>query len=105
VGKSETPSEAAKEADMRKRIMAASSAGIACLVLSIGAGTAYAQTQPADVSNVNNANRGASEPGPHCHYVLPASGHNFELIISGAAHQGHTETGLPTGIFQATACV
>jgi hypothetical protein len=89
---------------MRKRVMAASSAGIACLVLSFGAGTAYAQTQPADLSNVSNANRGASAPGPHCHYVLPASGHHFELIIAGAAHQAHTETGLPTGTFEATAC-
>ncbi len=43
--------------------------------------------------------------GPHCHYVLPAGGNGpFDAIISGAVHQGHTETGLPTGVFQATAC-
>jgi hypothetical protein len=89
---------------MRKSVMAASSAGIACLVLSFGAGTAYADTQPADLGNVANIDRGASAEGPHCHFVLPASGHHFDLIISGAAHQGHTETGLPTGVFQAAAC-
>jgi hypothetical protein len=90
---------------MRKRIMTISSAGIACLVLSFGTGTAYAQTtQPADLGNVANVERGASAPGPHCHFVLPASGHHFDRIITGAAHQGHTETGLSTGVFQATTC-
>ena len=88
---------------MRKRIVAALGAGITCLVLSFG-GTAFAATQPADLGNVANVGRGASEPGPHCHFVLPASDHHFDLIISGAIHQAHTETGLPTGIFQATAC-
>ncbi len=54
---------------------------------------------------MQNVDRGASAPGPHCHYVLPASGKGpFDLIISGAAHQGHTETGTPTWIFQATTC-
>jgi len=89
---------------MRKRVMAVSSAGIACLVLSFGVGLAYADTQPADLGNVANVGRGASAPGPHCHFVLPAEGHHFADIITGAAHQGHTETGTPTGIFEATAC-
>jgi hypothetical protein len=90
---------------MRKSGMAASSAAIACLVLSFGAGSAFADTQPADLGNVANIERGASAPGPHCHFVLPAGGNSgFETIISAAAHQGHTETGLPTGVFQATTC-
>jgi hypothetical protein len=43
---------------MRKQITAAFSAGIACLVLSLGTGTAYAQeTQPADLGNVAKARR------------------------------------------------
>lgn len=88
---------------MRKRIMAASGAGIACLVLSFG-GTAFAATQPADLGNVANVGRGASAPGPHCHFVLPAAGHHFDAIITGAAHEAHLATGTPTGTFQATAC-
>jgi hypothetical protein len=89
---------------MRKRIMAASGAGIACLILSFGAGTAFAATQPADLGNVANVGRGASAPGPHCHFVLPAAGHHVDAIITGAAHEAHMATGTPTGIFQATAC-
>jgi hypothetical protein len=90
---------------MRKGVVATSSVGVACLVLSFGAGTAFAQTQPADLGNVANIERGASAPGPHCHFVLPAAGKGpFANIISGAAHQGHTETGLPAGVFQATTC-
>lgn len=88
---------------MLKRILAASTLALAGLGLSMG--TAHADTQPADLGNVANADRGASATGPHCHYVLPASGMGpFDLIITGAAHQGHTQTGLPTGIFQATPC-
>jgi Spy/CpxP family protein refolding chaperone len=88
---------------MLTRVLAASALALAALSLSIGA--AQADTQPADLGNVQNADRGASAPGPHCHYVLPASDKGpFGLIITGAAHQGHTQTGLPTGIFQATPC-
>ena len=85
---------------MRKRIMGA---GIACLVLSFGAGTAFG-AQPANLGNVANVGRGASAPGPHCHFVLPAGGQHFDAIITGAAHEAHMATGTPTGIFQATAC-
>lgn len=88
---------------MIHRILAASSIGV-LLVLSIGTGPAQADTQPANLGNVVNVGRGASEPGPHCHFVLPAGGAHFTSIISGAAHQGHTETGTPTGVFQATTC-
>ena len=88
---------------MLTRIVAASTLALVGLATSIGA--AQASTQPADLGNVQNVDRGASAPGPHCHYVLPASGKGpFDLIITGAAHQGHTETGLPTGNFQATTC-
>jgi hypothetical protein len=75
------------------------------LVLVLSPCAAHADTQPADLGNVANVGRGASEPGPHCHFVLPAGAAGpFDAIISGAAHQGHTQTGLPTGVFQATAC-
>jgi hypothetical protein len=90
---------------MIKRVLAASSVAATALVLTMSAGVAQADTQPADLGNVLNANRGASAPGPHCHFVLPADGNaGFDRIITGAAHQAHVQTGLPTGIFQATAC-
>lgn len=90
---------------MIHRVITASGVGVAALVLAFGTGTAHAQTQPADLGNVGNADRGASAPGPHCHFVLPAAGNKrFASIITGAAHEGHTHTGLPTGIFEATAC-
>jgi len=88
---------------MFARVLVAAAFVLAALGLSTGA--AQADTQPADLGEVGSANRGASAPGPHCHFVLPASGKGrFDLIITGAAHQGHTQTGLPTGIFQATPC-
>lgn len=88
---------------MLTRVLAVPALVLAGLALSMGA--AQADTQPADLGNVANADRGASATGPHCHHVLPASGQGrFDLVISGAAHQGHTQTGLPTGIFQATPC-
>jgi len=88
---------------MFTRVLVAAALVLAALGLSMGA--AQADTQPADLGNVGNADRGASAPGPHCHFVLPASGKGpFDLIITGAAHQGHTQTGLPTGTFQATPC-
>lgn len=90
---------------MFKRVLAASSVAATALVLSLGAGVAQADNQPANLGNVANANRGASAPGPHCHFVLPAAGNAaFGNIITGAAHQAHVQTGLPTGIFQATPC-
>ena len=88
---------------MLHRIIAVFVLAVAGLGMSMRA--ADADTQPANLGNVANIDRGASAPGPHCHYVLPASGKGpFDLIISGAAHQGHTQTGLPTGTFQATPC-
>ena len=88
---------------MFARILTASALALAGVAASTGA--ALASTQPANLGNVQNVDRGASAPGPHCHYVLPASGKGpFDLIITGAAHQGHTETGTPTGTFQAAAC-
>jgi hypothetical protein len=90
---------------MTPQVFAASTAGAVCLVLSFGTGTAHADTQPANLGNVANIERGASAPGPHCHFVLRAAGAGpFDNIITGAAHQAHTETGTPTGVFQATAC-
>lgn len=75
------------------------------LALVLVPGAALADTQPADLGNVANVGRGASADGPHCHFVLPAGGAGpFDAIISGAAHQGHSQTGLPTGVFQATTC-
>lgn len=62
-------------------------------------------TQPANLGNVQEADRGASLSGPHCHFVLPASGKGrFDLIITGTAHQAHFQTGTPTGIFKLTDC-
>jgi hypothetical protein len=90
---------------MLKHLLAASSVAAVALVLSTGMSAANADTQPANLGNVENVDRGASAPGPHCHFVLPARDAGpFDDIITGAAHQGHTETGTPTGIFQATTC-
>jgi len=63
--------------------------------------------QPSQAANADGRNGGASAPGPHCHYNLVASANNNSphgMIITGAIHQAHTQTGLPTGIFQAVAC-
>lgn len=63
--------------------------------------------QPTQVSNADGRNGGSSAPGPHCHFNLVASANNNSdhgMILTGAIHQGHVETGLPTGVFQATAC-
>ena len=87
------------------RLRFASSVLAVPFVLALGAGPAMADTQPADLGNVANVDRGASAPGPHCHFVLPASGKGpFDNIITGAAHQAHMETGLSGGIFQAVSC-
>lgn len=90
---------------MTPRLLPVSVALVAGLALAISPGPVFADMQPADLGNVADVGRGASAPGPHCHFVLPAGGAGpFDMIISGAAHQAHTETGLPTGVFQATAC-
>lgn len=62
-----------------------------------------AQTQPTGVANALDRDGGASAEGPHCHLNLVATEHSqgFDVILVGAIHQAHTETGLPTGIFQA----
>jgi hypothetical protein len=63
--------------------------------------------QPTQVANADGRDGGASAPGPHCHFNLKASEHNNSghgMILTGAIHQGHVQTGLPTGVFQATAC-
>jgi hypothetical protein len=64
---------------------------------------AMAETQPTGVANAVDRNGGKSAPGPHCHLNLVASEHSrgFDLIMVGAIHQAHTQTGLPTGVFQA----
>ncbi len=84
------------------RIVAGVAVGAA---LAASAGSALADTQPTGVANADGRNGGASAPGPHCHLVLPAGDNAaFDDILSGAIHQAHTETGLPTGIFQAVPC-
>jgi hypothetical protein len=62
-----------------------------------------AATQPTGVANAIDRNGGNSAPGPHCHVNLVASEHSrgFELIMVGAIHQAHIQTGLANGIFQA----
>lgn len=74
------------------------------VVLLLGiAVPAMAATQPTGVANALDRNGGNSAPGPHCHINLVASAHSqgFDLIMVGAIHQAHTQTGLPTGVFQA----
>lgn len=63
--------------------------------------------QPTGVGHADGRNGGNSAPGPHCDYNLNASANNQSahgMILTGATHQGHVQTGLPTGVFQATAC-
>jgi hypothetical protein len=76
-------------------------------VLTMALAPAALAAQPTNVVNADDRNGGASEPGPHCHLNLVASAHNQSdhgMILTGAIHQAHTETGLPTGIFEATSC-
>lgn len=91
---------------MPHRVITAVVTGAACIALSSVAGTAHAATtQPADLGNVENVDRGASASGPHCHFVLPADGNGgFDRIISGAAHEGHVNSGLSGAVFAATPC-
>ena len=66
-----------------------------------------AAVQPSQVANSDGRNGGASEPGPHCHFNLMASATNNSphgQIVTGATHEAHTQTGLPTGVFQAVPC-
>lgn len=77
---------------------------LASVVLVLGLSVpAMAETQPTGVANALDRNGGNSAPGPHCHLNLVASEHSrgFDLIMVGAIHQAHTQTGLPTGVFQA----
>jgi hypothetical protein len=88
---------------MRRRI-----AGLAAVIgVVVVLAAPVAAVQPSQVANSDDRNGGASEPGPHCHFNLMASGKNSSphgMIITGATHQAHTQTGLPTGVFQAVAC-
>lgn len=75
--------------------------------ITMAAAPAALAAQPTQVANADGRNGGNSAPGPHCHYNLRASANNNSphgMILTGATHQGHVQTGLPTGIFQATAC-
>ena len=77
----------------------------AAMVLALA--PAAMAVQPTQVAHADGRNGGASAPGPHCHYNLNASEHNNSphgMILTGATHQGHVQTGLPTGVFEATAC-
>jgi hypothetical protein len=79
---------------------------LAVMMVSAMAPAAMA-VQPTQVANADDRNGGASEPGPHCHFNLNASENNNSphgMILTGAIHQGHVQTGLPTGVFQATDC-
>lgn len=84
------------------------SLAILLMVMSmLSVATPALATQPGQVGHADGRNGGNSAPGPHCHYNLVASEHNNSghgLIITAAIHQAHVQTGLPTGIFQATAC-
>jgi hypothetical protein len=76
-------------------------------LLTLALSPAAMAVQPTNVVNADDRNGGASAPGPHCHFNLVASANNnspHEMILTGAIHQAHTQTGLPTGIFQATRC-
>ena len=84
---------------------------ITALAVVVGLTVAWAgpaaAAQPSQVANADGRNGGASAPGPHCHVNLVASANNNSphgTIITGAIHQAHVQTGLPTGVFQATAC-
>ena len=74
------------------------------LVLLLGLSIpAMAATQPTGVVNAIDRDGGNSAPGPHCHINLVASAHSggFDVIMVGAIHQAHMQTGLANGIFQA----
>jgi hypothetical protein len=76
-------------------------------LLTLALSPAAMAVQPTNVVNADDRNGGASAPGPHCHFNLVASANNNSphgMILTGAIHQAHTQTGLPTGIFQATSC-
>ncbi len=65
-----------------------------------------APTQPGQVGNAEGRSGGATTTGPHCHFVVPASGNasSFDMIITAAIHEGHIRSGLNSGPFRATAC-
>jgi hypothetical protein len=99
------PGEGLRRGESRmKRTIAGLAAAIGTVVVLA---VPVAAVQPSQVANADGRNGGASAPGPHCHYNLTASANNNSphgLIITGATHQAHTQTGLPTGVFQAVAC-
>ncbi len=69
------------------------------------AASALAVPQPGQMVNADDRNGGATTPGPHCHFVLPAGGNASPFtIVTAAIHEAHVRTGLPTGVFEATAC-
>lgn len=78
---------------------------VPALLLASLAAPAFADTQPSRVFHADGRDGGATTPGPHCHFVLPADGQgHFDRIITGTIHEAHVQTGLPTGVFQATSC-
>jgi hypothetical protein len=79
---------------------------VAAVATAVVLAAPVAAVQPSQVSNADGRNGGVSAPGPHCHFNLVASANNSPhgQIITGAIHQAHTQTGLPTGIFQAVPC-
>jgi hypothetical protein len=80
---------------------------VATIALVVLLAVPAAADQPTQVVNADGRNGGASAPGPHCHYNLRASASNQSphgTILTGATHQGHVQTGLPTGIFEAVPC-
>jgi hypothetical protein len=88
---------------MKRTIAGLFAATAAVVVLAVPVGA----VQPTQVVNADGRNGGASAPGPHCHYNLVASANNNSphgMILTGAIHQAHTQTGLPEGVFQATSC-
>lgn len=80
------------------------SVAAAFLGLGILAGPAAAADNPANLGNVENSTRSTPHQGPHCHFNLRAGAASGKTIITAAAHEGHFQTGTPTGIFEATPC-
>jgi hypothetical protein len=83
-------------------------AATALMALMLGGGTAFADTQPTNVSNSEvRPEPDPLTPGPHCHVALAAGGNQgFDEIITATRHEGHVQTITrgPGGIFDAAAC-
>lgn len=73
----------------------------AALALGLFVAPASADPQPGDFGNVANVDRGASAPGPHCHFVNTAGGMSGFDIVTAAAHEAHLHN---LGLFSATVC-